>query len=442
MNYRECLNHLNDIQKSGVKFGLENVRKVLRSFGHPEAAFPSIHVAGTNGKGSVCAMLTRILAEHGYRVGLYTSPHLVRLEERFRIGDRLIPRRDFCRILTLLKSRVEDLVRSGELALPLTHFEHLTSLAFLYFAERQVDIAVIEVGMGGRFDATNVLRPLVSVITSIARDHMEYLGRTIGKIAFEKAGIIKPGVPVVCGVREGVALQVIKLRAVEKRAPLLKVFKRDEAFRTEKMKYGFRFLFAWEGEEYRFTPALPGEHQGRNAAVAIAAACVVSKTWKKLGKAGIIRGIENAKWEGRLEVVKHRPRVILDGAHNEDGAAAVASYLRDFTPSPRVLVFAVMRDKAIRKMACRLFPLADRIVLTRIPYARAAWPEDIRKQAPEFSGRMELELDPERAVRKALELAGRRGTVAITGSLFLVGVIKKKFRSFSAVELKPENKRF
>ena len=430
MNYQECREYLDEVQKSGVKFGLDSVRTVLRSFGHPEAEFPSIHVAGTNGKGSVCAMLTRILAEHGRRVGLYTSPHLVKLEERFRIGDRLIPRRDFCRLMTRLRERVEDLVRSGDLPTPPTHFEHLTCLAFIYFAEQKVDIAVIEVGMGGRFDATNVIMPLVSIITSISRDHMEYLGATIGKIAFEKAGIIKPGVPVVCGVRGGEALRVIRLRAAEQWAPLLLVFERDEALRTEKRKNGYRFLFTWAGEKYRFTPALQGEYQGRNAAVAITAARVISGAWKRLSKAGIIRGIEQAKWEGRMEVVGRRPRIILDGAHNDDGAAAVAAFLRDFTPSPRVLVFAVMKDKPIKKMARLLFPPADRIILTRVPYARAAWPEDIRRLVPEFSRRMVLEPDAAKAVRKALDLAGKRGTVVITGSLFLVGAVKKKFRHF------------
>jgi len=427
MNYRQSLIYLDEIQKSGVKFGLDNVRTVLRSFGHPESKFPSIHVAGTNGKGSVCAMLSRILSESGFRVGLYTSPHLVHPEERFRIGDRLIPRPAFCRLLTRLKGRVDVLVRSGELASPPTHFEHLTCLAFLYFAEKKVDMAIIEVGLGGRFDATNVIQPLVSVITSIARDHTEFLGTTVGKIAYEKAGIIKPGVPVVCGIAGGEALKVVKRRAAEQWAPLIKVFEEDRDFQAVKGRKGYRFLFRKDGVEYRFRPALRGWHQGRNAAVAITTAGVLSRVWKNLPKAKIVSGIEKAEWEGRLEVFGRRPLVILDGAHNEDGAAAVAAYLRAFTPAPRILVFAVMKDKAIRKMARRLFPPARHIILTGIPYARAALPEDVRRRVPEFLGRMVLEPDAGKAFGNALAMAGKRGTVLITGSLFLVGEIKKRF---------------
>ena len=427
MNYRQSLAYLEEVQKSGVKFGLDNVRAVLRSFGHPETRFPSVHVAGTNGKGSVCAMLARILSESGFRVGLYTSPHLVHPEERFRIGGRPIPRPAFCRLLTRLRERVEELVRSGELASPPTHFEHLTCLAFLHFAERKVDIAVIEVGLGGRFDATNVIQPLVSVITSISRDHMEYLGATVGKIAFEKAGIIKPGVPVVCGVPGGEALKVIKRRAAEQWAPVINVFDEDRDFRAVKGKKDYRFLFRKDGVEYRFRPALPGMHQGRNAAVAITTAGVIGRVWKSLPKARIVGGINKAVWPGRLEVYRRRPLVILDGAHNEDGAEAVAAYLRAFTPGPRILVFAAMKDKAIRRMARRLFPFAARILLTGIPYARAAEPEDVRRQTPEFSERLVVEPDAGRAFRKALTMAGKRGTVIVAGSLFLVGEIKKRF---------------
>ena len=190
-----CRAYLRDLQTFGIKLGLDSMRTVLDSFGNPHHAVPAVHVAGTNGKGSVCAMLAEILGGRGFKVGLYTSPHLVRVEERIRVGGRMIPERDFCRLAGTVKRRIERLLASGELEAHPTFFEVLTLIAFLYFRERGVDIAVLEVGMGGRFDATNVVTPLVSVLTSISRDHQEHLGRTVAEIAFEKAGIVKPGVP-------------------------------------------------------------------------------------------------------------------------------------------------------------------------------------------------------------------------------------------------------
>jgi dihydrofolate synthase/folylpolyglutamate synthase len=190
MNYGQCQSYLQEIIASGVKFGLSNVRTVLASLGQPESRYPSVLVAGTNGKGSVCAMLAEILFLHGYKTGLYTSPHLVRVEERIRVGKERISPREFCFLLTRLKRTVDDLVKSGKLASPLTYFETLTVLALLYFARRRVDMAVLEVGMGGRLDATNVVTPLVSVITTVSRDHQEFLGRSLDQIAYEKAGII------------------------------------------------------------------------------------------------------------------------------------------------------------------------------------------------------------------------------------------------------------
>ena len=197
MNYAECRRYLQEVLGSGVKFGLDNVRTVLAALGNPHFAYPSVLVGGTNGKGSVCAMLAEVLSRHGFRVGLYTSPHLVLIEERVRIGGCPISRRDFCRLLSRLKELIPELIASGKLESPPTYFEILTILALQYLFEKKVDIAVLEVGMGGRLDATNVVTPLVSVITSVGLDHQEFLGRTLAEIAFEKAGIIKPWVPVV-----------------------------------------------------------------------------------------------------------------------------------------------------------------------------------------------------------------------------------------------------
>jgi dihydrofolate synthase/folylpolyglutamate synthase len=427
MNYGQCRRYLQEILDSGVKFGLENVRTVLTALGDPQLAFPSILVAGTNGKGSVCAMLARVLSRHGFRTGLYTSPHLVEVEERIRISNETISRLDFCRLLGRLKAVIQGLISSGKLETPPTYFEVLTILALLYFREKEADIAVLEVGMGGRLDATNVVTPLVSIITTVGLDHQEFLGSKLTDIAFEKAGIIKPGVPVVCGPARGAVRHVIERRARELGAPVRGVFDESGALKTQKRKDGFRFSFRFEAENFVFSPRLPGEHQGRNAALAITAAVEIGRRWRPLNKRRIVQGIQEARWEGRLETVRLRPRVILDGAHNEAGARVAAAYARDFLPQPRTLVFAAMKDKDIRRVTSLLFPMAETIILTSVPLPRAASPELIFSLAPARKKGVFLEPDPRRAVKKALEMTPPKGSVLITGSLFLVGEVKRLF---------------
>lgn len=428
MNYEECLRYLENIQKLGIKFGLDNVRTILDSVDNPHQKYPSLLVAGTNGKGSVCAMLTQILTLHNFRVGLFTSPHLVRVEERIRIGKKLISVQSFCLILTLLREKIEDLIASKVLLSPPTYFELLTCLGFIYFKEQKVDIAVLEVGMGGRFDATNVADPLVTVITTISPEHQKFLGKSLEQIAFEKAGIIKRNIPVICGVEEGEAFLTIKKRAKELKAPFFGVFEKQRRFLPLKSKNDFSFEYRSEKERYDFSPALCGLHQGRNAAMAIVTAEKLSKNWKNLEKAKIIQGIEKCQWEGRLEVISHNPLIILDGAHNEEGAKALRSYVRDFISSPLILVFAMMRDKKIKKIADILFPLAKKIILTRFPYFRAASPEEIKAKTLRFENQILLESNPKKAFHLALQNATPQDSILITGSLFIVGEIKKYFQ--------------
>lgn len=423
----QCRVYLENLQRFGIKLGLENIRTVLASFGDPQRAFPSILVAGTNGKGSVCAMLARILAEHKLRVGLYTSPHLVRVEERIRIGARRISQKEFGRLLSLIKEKIEGLLRKGVLESHPTFFEVLTILALLYFAEKKVDMAVLEVGMGGRFDATNVVIPLVSVITTVSKDHQEYLGTKIGQIAFEKAGIIKWGIPVICGIERGEAYRVIRMRARELGAAFLGVFDEPGCFEANKLKDRYRFSYRISGKIYRFSPHLRGAHQGRNAAVAIAAASVLSCLWRRLDKEKLIQGIERADWEGRLEVVLRNPTVILDGAHNEAGARTLKAYIRDFVRPPVVLVFGMMKDKNIKRVGNLLFPVAGKVILTSIPYSRAASPAEIWLKTRKYGSKIVLEPNLDKAIDIARRLAGGKGTIIVTGSLFLVGEFKKTF---------------
>lgn len=428
MNEQECRRYLERIQNLGIKFGLDNVREVLHAFQDPHRKFSSVLVAGSNGKGSVCAFLARIVGLHGLRAGLFTSPHLVEVEERVRVGETLIPRRTFCRILTDLKSVIEKLIAAKKLLNPPTYFEHLTCLAFLYFAEQDVDIAFCEVGMGGRFDATNVVEPEVSVITTISAEHQKFLGEKMSQIAYEKSGIIKPGVPVVCGVQNEEAYATVKSRAEELGAPFCGVF--DEANRFREKKQGGRYVFSIQmnGETYTYEPSLLGKHQGRNAAVAIAASLALGRSWKKLDKDKILRGIQTTLWEGRLEVLSQKPLVLLDGAHNEEGAEALRDYLVGSGLSPVVLLYASMRGKKIERIAETLFPLTKAVILTQFPYHRAYSVEELAETLSSYGSKVICEKDAGRALRVAEKLAGLDGTVLVAGSLFLVGEVKKKIQ--------------
>jgi dihydrofolate synthase/folylpolyglutamate synthase len=425
MNEKDCRRYLEEIQNLGIKFGLDNVREILRSFRNPQIQYPSILVAGSNGKGSVCAFLSRIMRLHGLRAGLFTSPHLVDVEERIRIGEELIPRKEFCRLLTILKKKIDDLISAKKLLNPPTYFEHLCCLAFLYFAEQDVDMAVLEVGMGGRFDATNVAEPEVSVITTISAEHQKFLGERLSQIAFEKAGIIKTGVPVVCGSREVEAYATIKKRAEELNAPFFPVFGENNDFGERSAGEEPVFDFRIGKEIYSYRPSLPGKHQARNAAVAIVVSHVLDRFWKRLEKDKILRGVESTCWEGRLEFLPGKPRILLDGAHNEEGAVVLREYVKKHISAPLILLFAAMRDKKIQRIADILFPLAKKVLLTRFPYFRACPPEEIREQTPAHENKIICEPDAHKAFRKAQELAGPDGVVLVAGSLFLVGEIKK-----------------
>ncbi len=402
MTSAESRDYLGRLQHFGIKLGLENISTLCLALGNPQNRFLSVHVAGTNGKGSVSAMLAEIMRAHGLKTGLYTSPHLVRVEERIRVDGREIASKRFRELLAQLKSVIDRLMAEGRLAYHPTYFEVVTALAFLEFAERDVDVAVLEVGMGGRFDATNVVRPLVSVITTIALDHETHLGSTLGKIAFEKAGIIKPAVPVVCGVEGGPALREIRRVAREREAPLTEVFGPGRTLETRRARGGYRFVYAGENGRYAFSPGLAGRHQGENAAVAIAAAEVLSRVWRPLEKAKILAAVRETRWEGRLETVRRRPLVLLDGAHNVEGVTALAAHIKEVIGRPVVLVFGAMKDKDLRAMTRVLFPVASTVILTRVPYKRSATPEDLLAAAPPFKGRVLLEPDTRKAVRAGI----------------------------------------
>lgn len=421
--------YLEQAQLFGIRLGLENIQAVLEDFGNPHLGYPVIHVAGTNGKGSVCAMLERIFRLHGFRTGLYTSPHLVDVRERIQVDGSLISEKELKELLDKIEKSEKRLKSSGLVGGALTYFEILTIAAFLYFSRKKVALAVLEVGMGGRFDATNVVRPEVSVITTISYDHQQYLGSTLEKIAFEKAGIIKKNVPCVCGVRSGEALRVIRKRCREEDAPLVLVFGRNRQFSVEKDGPGEIFLYRTDSDSYKFRPSLPGRHQGENAAVAITVSETMRDGGWKLRKKKIIQGIESTSWPGRLEIVSSLPTVVLDGCHNEAGAMMVNRFWKKTFKRPAILVFGVMKDKEIEKIASWLFPLAARIILTRPSLERAARPLDIAARMPEYRSKYFLEEDVPSALSLALSLSGGQMPVLVAGSLFLVGETRQLLKA-------------
>lgn len=393
---------------AGAKFGLERLRALLEGLGNPERSLRVIHVAGTNGKGSTCAMIASACHAAGLRTGLYTSPHLISPTERIRINGEAVSEERFTELFERVHQKAEAMLESGELDAHPSYFETVTAMGFEAF-EDATDVVVLEVGLGGRLDATNVVTPALTVITPVDYDHEAFLGNTLPSIAGEKAGILKPGVPVVLAPQLPEAEDVIAARAKELSCPVVHVEDRT-ANQIELSPYGSSFLL--EGQE--FTCPLAGEHQVVNAITAIVAAREFG-----LALSEISRGIAATHWPGRLEVVRRRPDFILDGAHNPAGARALASYIRRFCGGrPVWIVYGAMRDKAIEEVTSQLFPLASKLILTAPDFPRALRPEAIAQMADHPN----IVRTPNIAAAiTAAEQAPEEAMVFFTGSLFVVG---------------------
>ena len=429
MNYTECLTFLTDLghELRGMKFGLEAIQSLLASLGHPEQKYPTAIVAGTNGKGSTSAILSNILQCAGYRTGLYTSPHLVRVTERIRVNRREIHDEDFAACFTEVRDAVDRLLEKRSLARRPSFFEFLTATAFLHFARSQVDFAVLEVGMGGRLDATNVTEPRVAVITNIDLDHTEFLGSTRAAIAREKAGVIKPRRPVVSTCEHPEAADVIRRRCADVGAELIELSSFAAVSNVHDLRGLYAFDVALNGQRFsHLSSNLLGKFQLRNSLAAATAAWRLGQEGFKISRAAIVQGLCTAVWPGRLEVICEHPRVFLDGAHNPAAAREVAAFVKDHCAARRVrLVYASMRDKAIGEISELLFPLADAVYLTRPENLRAASPEEIVAAARVHPEKLVTEPDPARALEMAFRASEPGDVVLAAGSLFLVGAIKK-----------------
>jgi dihydrofolate synthase/folylpolyglutamate synthase len=420
MTYSEAIEFLYGIRLFGQKLGLETMRHLLRLMGEPHRSLRFIHIAGTNGKGSVAAMLHAALAAAGYRSGLYTSPHLVSFCERFQINGRLIAESEVVRLLEQIRPLLEKVAAHPEFRAP-TFFETVTAMALQYFREQNVEVVVWETGLGGRLDATNVVTPLVSVITNIAFDHMQYLGETLAQIAREKCGIIKPTVPVVTAATAGEALAVIRQTAAEQAARLTVVGEHIRVRRLAENERLQRVELAGTRLDYgALEIPLLGEHQAVNCATAVAA---LEASGLEFSAADVRRGLAATHWPGRFQIVRGEPTVILDGAHNAAAAEVLAATLREHYPGrPLALILGVLRDKNYDRMCEILAPLAGRIWCVPVNSERTSDPADLARCCRAANSHATITVAAGLADAYAQAGTGSRTTpIVITGSLFLVG---------------------
>jgi len=400
------------LEQFGIKFGLENITTIVARLGHPERAFRSVHIAGTNGKGSVTAMVDAALRAAGHRSARYTSPHLVDLAERFVIDGRPVLGDALVAAVDDVRGVVDGLIADGGLTASPTFFEVTTAVAFEIFRRAGVEVAVLEVGLGGRLDATNVVAPpslVVTAITSIAFDHQRYLGTTLRDIAIEKAGIIKPGVPVVVGPLDPDAAAAIDDVAASRGAPIIRASASDCA---------------------RMTVGLAGAHQRSNAAVALRLLQQLDARGIAVPAEAIEAGLARPHWPGRLEVrrLADGRELLLDAAHNPAGAASLASYLRAEGGEPRPLVFAAMQDKDVAGMFAALLPAVGRLIVTRASNARSAEPESLAQQARAAQPTLPIAIaaDLDEALAAAWRASPR---IVVAGSIFLLGDVMKRVGS-------------
>ncbi len=427
MNYQESVKYLYSLghEVLAAKYRLETIGLLLESLGDPHRSFKSVIVAGTNGKGSTAAMIESIERKAGHATALYTSPHLIRIEERIKTGGREISAADFSRLATSVRSSSEDLVTRGALETVPSFFEQVTAIAMLYFEEKRTELAVLEVGLGGRLDATNVAEPLVSVITSIDYDHQEVLGGAIPAIAAEKAAVIKRGARAVIGKQSHKeATEVLMDRCIE--TGVLPVFVGDPT--SVSAADDGRITFDYESAKNRFSRiqlALRGRHQAENAASAIEAVEILSELGFSAPREALIDGLRGVKWPGRLELVNSRPRILLDGAHNPAGARLLRQHLDEFAPKPITLIFGTMKDKDVEAMAEALFGCARAIIVTRIADPRWEGPHRIAALAVEARREFIATDAAELALVEARKVTPKEGTICVAGSLHLAGEVKK-----------------
>ena len=426
------LDRLFALEMFGIKLGLQNIARLCAALGHPERSFTALHVAGTNGKGSVTSMAHAALMAAGVRAARYVSPHLADLSERFVIGDTAVDAPTLHAVADDVLALVERLRAEGTLEVTPTFFEVTTAMAFEMFRRAKVEVAVVEVGLGGRFDATNVITPVAGAITTIGLDHQQHLGSTLAEIAVEKAGIIKPGMPLVAGDLPEEALAVIARIAAEREAPLIEAardVKIDVSMEAGRARLTLRTPDAVYGP---LLLALRGAHQVANAVVAVRLLEAARARGVSLTRSAIERGLAEVEWPARLELLtlENRRRVLLDAAHNADGARALAEYLRRWHPERPALVISVMRDKDVDEILTALLPVTSDVITTQAPSPRAMAAGDLARRVAALDAAVTdrtvtAVADPSAAIAAALE---RADTICVAGSIFLAGAVRDGLR--------------
>jgi dihydrofolate synthase/folylpolyglutamate synthase len=420
------LERLFALETFGIKLGLENISTLCAALGHPERSFRSIHIAGTNGKGSVTAMVHAALRAEGIRAARYTSPHLTDLSERFVILDAPVDEEQLATVAADVLACIDRLRSSGTLTVSPTFFEATTAIAFELFRRASIDVAVIEVGLGGRFDSTNVITPVVTAITTVGLDHQEHLGNTVERIAFEKAGIAKPGVPLVVGRLVPEAQAVVAAVAGERHAPLIEAAAGVEL--TTTMESGrARVTMRTPLETYGPSLlALRGEHQIDNALVAVRLLEQARGAGIQISRQAIEQGLTSVDWPARLEILSlgDGKQIVLDAAHNAEGATALASYLQQWHPDRPPLVLGVMRDKDVDEILRVLLPVTAAVVIaTAAPTSRAMPADELAQRIVAAGHQARAVAEPIDAVREALQAAD---TVCVAGSIFLAGAVRDR----------------
>ncbi len=449
MNFDQALAYLLSLghETLTIKLGLRNTEVLLAALGNPHRDFPAVQIAGTNGKGSTAVMLDSISRAAGIRTGRFTSPHLISITERIRIGGQEISNEEFARLTTVVRDTALELFEQHELETLPTFFEHVTAIALLAFREAKVDLAILETGLGGRLDSTTAVGAPIVAITQVAMDHEEYLGHTIAEIAAEKAAIIHPGATAIIGPQTDEPLDVILRRCTEMDVSPRLIHKAGESPLTaiadrENAQYRSRLDQCTADGRCRATIETPhavyeevllglrGRHQSDNAAVAVALAESLSEQGFNISREAVVRGLERATHRGRLELWDSQPQILFDGAHNPASAAALQNYLDEFFTQPITMIFGAMRDKRLAEMAGILFPRAKRVILTALDNPRAASVEELAAAIPNEvdASRVHQAKSTQAALRLAYELAAIDDLIVVTGSLYLVGEAQAAIR--------------
>jgi dihydrofolate synthase/folylpolyglutamate synthase len=419
--YQQSLDYLYGLEKFGMIFGLTQVERILDAIGNPHQEIQTVHIGGTNGKGSTAAMMSSILQKEGYRVGLYTSPHLVRFTERIKVNGKEIEKEGVADLVGWMRKEIE----AAAISPPFTFFDFTTAMALSYFKQKWVDVAILEVGLGGRLDSTNVVDPLLSIITNIAKDHEEYLGKSIMKIAREKAGIIKRGRPLITAAEQPQVLRLFSKFCEAKGSPYYRVGKEFRYLRVEDEDFDYEGLHR---KLWGIRLNLKGFHQVINATTALGAMEVLEELGYRVSTDSMIDGLREVDWPGRLEVVSSSPRVILDGAHNPAGASVLkASLEKEFQYRHLILLIGIMKDKDIPSMLHLLAPLADHIILTKPHTDRATPPSMLKKALGQNGKKSEIAEDFKEAIERGLSLTREEDLLCITGSLYTVGEARAYF---------------